>query len=186
MQCKNSGWISSCAVAALAAGSFCYAQSAGATPASGFTGATLASGTFEEFEVFNQLVLADSSPPKHQWQKGRDRIWLSLQKTRGDSDLYVQSNTWAPGASTGWHRHPGHSLIIITSGQVTQYHEDCSVHVYGPGAPDGNTLVDTGNDAHLIRNEGAIEAKGYAVQLIASGATRRIDVPTAPEDCQVF
>jgi hypothetical protein len=30
----------------------------------------------------------------------------------GASEVYVQNNVWAPGGSTGWHTHPGHSLIF--------------------------------------------------------------------------
>ena len=47
-----------------------------------------------------------------------------MQKTKGASDLYVQSNVWAPGGTTGWHTHPGHSLIIVTAGTVTAYDGD--------------------------------------------------------------
>jgi hypothetical protein len=43
---------------------------------------------------------------------------IGFKKTEGPSDLYLQSNTWQHGGSTGWHRHPGHSLIVIT---ITKY-----------------------------------------------------------------
>jgi hypothetical protein len=158
-----------------------YAKSARATPASGFRGTTLVKGTFAGFQVFNHLTqdqlqqLAPGFPGD---------TWLSFQKAEGPSDLYVQSNTWQPGGSTGWHRHPGHSLIIITSGQVTQYHADCTPQVYGPGTTNGPTLVDSGNDEHLIRNDGPVVATGFAVQLVANGAPRRIDEPDPPT-CQV-
>ena len=37
-------------------------------------------------------------------------------------------------------------------------------------------LVDEGGDhVHVIRNEGSVEARTVAVQLIPAGATRRID-----------
>jgi hypothetical protein len=39
-----------------------------------------------------------------------------------------------------------------------------------------------GFNEHLIRNEGAVAATGFAVQLVANGAPRRIDEP-APETC---
>ena len=156
-----------------------------ATPVSGFTGQNLIpfTATFGEFQVFNHLTkdqlhqLAPAFPGD---------TWLSFQKTQGPSDLYLQSNTWQPGGSTGWHRHPGHSLIVITSGQVRQYHADCTPEVYGPGTANGPTLVDSGNDEHLIRNEGSVVATGFAVQLVASGAPRRIDVPTAPASCPIL
>ena len=156
-----------------------HVESAGATPASGFTGTTLAKGTFTEFQVFNRLTqdqlqrLAPGFPGD---------TWSSLEKTEGPSDLYIQTNTWAPGGTTGWHKHPGHSLIVVTSGQVTEHHADCTPKVYGPDTANGPTLVDTGNDEHLIRNEGSVEATGFAVQLVAKGAQRRIDEP-APKTC---
>jgi hypothetical protein len=160
-----------------------YVGNVFATPASGFAGTTLVKGTFAGFQVFNHLTakqlqqLAPGFP---------DNTWLSFQKTEGPSDLYVQTNTWQAGGSTGWHTHPGHSLIVITSGQVTQYHADCTAEIYGPGMPNGATLVDSGNDEHLIRNETSAVATGFAVQLVPYGAPRRIDAVTAPDTCQIF
>ena len=87
-----------------------------ATPASGFVGTTLAVGRFDDINVFNHLVPPDFWKSRH----NRD-VWLSWQRTSGESDVYVQSNVWAPGGSTGWHTHPGHSLIIVTAGTVTTY-----------------------------------------------------------------
>lgn len=139
-----------------------------ATPSSGFSGTTLALGHFQEFEVNLHTIPAD--------------IWQSRQKTKGDSDVYVQQNVWQPGGTTGWHSHPGHSLIIVTAGAITDYEGNdptCTPHVYTAG----QGFVDEGGDhVHLIRNEGTVEARGYAVQLIPTGATRRIDAP-APVNC---
>lgn len=177
-------WLALC-IAAIGVVALCHSGSARATAASGFTGQNLIpfTATFGEFQVFNHLT-------KDQLQQLAPAFpgdtWLSLQKTQGPSDLYLQNNTWQPGGSTGWHQHPGHSLIVITSGQVTQYHADCTPEVYGPGTANGPTLVDSGNDEHLIRNEGGIVATGFAVQLVASGAPRRIDVPTAPATCPIL
>jgi hypothetical protein len=166
-------------IAAITVVALYRADYARATPASGFTGSTIAQGTFAEFQVFNHLTL-------HKLPAGfPGETWFSFQKTEGPSDLYLQSNTWLPGGSTGWHTHPGHSLIIITSGQVTQYHADCVPQVYGPGTANGPTLVDSGSDEHLIRNEGSLVATGFAVQLVANGAARRMDEP-APRSCQIF
>jgi uncharacterized cupin superfamily protein len=109
-------------------------------------------------------------------------IWISMQKTKGPSDLYVQSNVWAPGGTTGWHSHPGHSLIIVTAGTITAYEGDdpsCTPHVYTVGMG----FVDAGGDhVHVLLNEGAVEARTVAVQLIPAGAARRIDAD-APSAC---
>ncbi len=159
-----------------------YTESVLATPANpGFKATTIATGTFGEIDVFNQFS-------KNSLPAGFDGdVWLSLQKTKGSSDLYVQSNVWQPGGSTGWHTHPGHSLIIVTSGTVTEYDADCTphVHTFVPGQP-APTFVDPGRDhVHIIRNEGSVAASTIAVQLVPydpNKANRRIDAP-APETC---
>jgi hypothetical protein len=146
-----------------------------ATPASLFTGTTLALGRFGNINVANHAVSNASASEK-------GNLWLSLQKTEGDSDVYVQNNVWQPGGTTGWHTHPGHSLIIVTAGTLTAYeaHDgSCAAHVYTAGMG----FVDSGGDhRHVIRNEGAIEARTITVQVIPAGATRRIDAP-APVGC---
>jgi hypothetical protein len=148
-----------------------------ATPASGFTGTTLAVGRFSDIEVINH------SFPDGFWRSPNKKdFWLSLQKTKGPSDVYVQSNVWAPGGTTGWHTHPGHSLIIVTAGTVTAYDGDdpsCTPHVY----KQGMGFVDPGGDhVHVLRNEDSVEARTMAVQLIPAGATRRIGAE-GPSTC---
>lgn len=148
-----------------------------ATPADGFTGTTLAQGRFGEIDVFSHFVPPSTQMDRH----GRD-VWLSWQKTKGSSDLYVQNNVWVPGGTTGWHSHPGHSLIVVTAGTVTAYDADdrrCRPHVY----TQGMGFVDAGGDhAHVIRNEGTVEARTIAVQLLPAGQPRRIDVAD-PGNC---
>lgn len=148
-----------------------------ATPSSGFGGTTLAVGRFGEFSVFNHLV-----PPDF-WKSRHDRdLWLSLQQTKGASDVYVQSNVWEPGGTTGWHTHPGHSLIIVTAGAVTAYSGDdrrCRPRTYTVGMG----FVDPGGShVHNLRNEGTVQARTIAVQLIPADAVRRIDAPD-PGNC---
>jgi hypothetical protein len=148
-----------------------------ATPASGFSGSTIALGRFGDIDATNHQV--PSSPAK---VDGRAFPWVSFQKTQGPSDLYVQSNVWIPGGSTGWHSHPGHSLIIVTAGTVTVYDGDCVPREYTKG--DG--FVDEGGDhVHLIRNEGGVDATTIAAQLIPAGADRRIGAD-APAGCPFF
>ena len=157
-------------IVAGALGALGYTGAALATPQTGFTPTTLALGRFGEIDVTNFSV-----PP--------DR-WQSRQKTKGLSDLYVQSNVWAPGGDTGWHTHPGHSLIIVTAGTLTEYDgedPECTPHVYSQGMG----FVDAGaghGHVHIVRNETTVEARTVAVQLIPAGATRRIDAPD-PGNC---
>ena len=161
-----------------------WADKAAATAPIGFTGVTVAQGRFGDIDVANQVLreFGDLTPQKD--------LWLSLQKTKGPSDLYVQSNEWAVGGSTGWHTHPSHSLIIVTAGAVTAYDSDdpsCAPTVYTSKAVNGTAnmgFVDQGGDrAHLLRNEGSVVARTIVVQLIPAGATRRIDVTPGPASC---
>jgi hypothetical protein len=177
--------------AAIGVAAMFYVGKVSATPATTkplFKAMTIATGTFGEIDVFNQSS-------KNDLPAGfPGDVWLSLQKTKGPSDLYVQNNVWQPVdpmtkavASTGWHTHPGHSLIIVTSGTITEYMEDCTPHVYafvqGQPAP---TLVDPGDGhVHIIRNEGSVPASTIAVQLVPydpAKGNRRIDAP-APATC---
>jgi hypothetical protein len=155
-----------------------YARKALATPATpGFVSTTLALGRFGEIDVFNHFI-----PPNIQQDRHNRNIWLSWQKTRGLSDLYVQNNVWQPGASTGWHTHLGHTLVIVTAGTVTQYQgddPDCKPSVF----TQGMGFVDPGaGHVHIVRNEGTVEAQVIAVRLIPAGQPGRIDAPD-PGNC---
>src|SRR5258708_25796859 len=91
---------------------FYHAGNVLGTPASGFSGTTLAVGQFDDITVVNHVISPDARE-----EERKLTICQSQQKTKGLSDLYVQSNVWAPGGSTGWHTHPAHSLIIVTAGK---------------------------------------------------------------------
>jgi hypothetical protein len=157
-----------CLLAAIV-GASVYATDLLATPAAKFTGTTLAMGRFDEIDVKNQTLPAN--------------FWQAKLKTKGLSDLYVQSNLWEPGGSTGWHTHPGHSLIIVTAGTVTAYEGDdpsCAPHQYSAGM---GFVDEGGSHVHVLRNEDAsVQARTVAVQLIPAAATRRLDAP-APASC---
>jgi quercetin dioxygenase-like cupin family protein len=141
-----------------------------ATPGQGFTSTPVAQGQFDAFNVFNQFVQPDS------------QVWLSSQRTKGLSDGAVLSNVWLPGGTTGWHTHPGHTLIFVTAGAVTQYQADdpsCTPHVYSAGM----SFVDHGGQhVHIVRNEGTVPAQAIAIRLVPAGQPGRIDAP-APGNC---
>jgi quercetin dioxygenase-like cupin family protein len=105
--------------------------------------------------------------------------WLLNTRVRGDSDLYVTKHTFQPGGQTGWHSHPGPSLITVIEGTLTVYHDDCTSETYTAG----ESFTDLGcGDIHNVRNEGATEAIDVAVQIVPDGAPRRIDAddPSCP------
>ena len=95
-------------------------------------------------------------------------------KTKGISDVYVVRNVLAPGGHTGWHSHPGPSIISVVSGVATEYHDDDPEGVVHPA---GTAFVDDGSHAHIVRNEGDTDLELIAFQILPAGAPRRIDEP---------
>jgi quercetin dioxygenase-like cupin family protein len=101
------------------------------------------------------------------------RTWHLITRVKGDSDLYVTKHTFDPGGQTGWHSHPGPSLITVIEGTLTVYHDDCTFETFSAG----ESFTDLGcGDIHDVRNEGATGAIDVAVQIVPHGAPRRIDV----------
>jgi quercetin dioxygenase-like cupin family protein len=143
-----------------------YAANVLATPGSGFTPAQQWKGFFDEIDV--QAV----DMPRH----------LVKLKTKGTSDVYITRNAVAAGGHSGWHTHPGPSLILVTAGEIMAYDGDdpsCTPTRYRAG----EGFVDQGGDhVHLLRNETDAPAETVAVQFLPKGATRRIDAP-APGNC---
>ena len=96
-------------------------------------------------------------------------------KTKGISDVYVVKNVISPGGHTGWHTHPGPSIISVVSGQVTEYRSDEDDGIIHPA---GTAFVDEGGDhAHIMVNEGTTDLVLVAFQVLPFGATRRVDLP---------
>ena len=144
-----------------------------ATPSSGMTTefilSPLAGGksTFAEIDVDAKTDRNSGNPTD---------FWKGQISTKGGSDLYVVRNTFMPGGTSGWHTHPGPSLVTVTQGTITVYDGDdptCTPHVYSAGS----SFVDptSNNHLHLVRNEIGTPAVTVAVQLVPAGFARRID-----------
>jgi quercetin dioxygenase-like cupin family protein len=143
-----------------------------ATPSCGLTSVTLALGHYPSGLL--NLGCEDEQ-----------RRWELEMKVKGDSDVYVIQNTFAPGAKTGWHTHPGPSLITVTAGTLTVYDAadpSCTPKIYTAG----QSFTDIGcGDVHLVANEGSVNAVTIVVQIVPAGAPRRIDMPQ-PSNCPLI
>jgi len=118
---------------------------------------------------------------------GTRHPWYLKMNIRGDSDVYVTQITFQPAAQTGWHSHPGPSLITVIEGALTVYKDDCTFTTYSAG----QSFTDLGcGDIHNVVNETGAEAKDVAVQIVPHDAMRRIDVddPGCPQvpPCPAF
>jgi len=101
---------------------------------------------------------------------------------KGPSDVYIANNTVAPGGYSGWHTHPGPSVVLVKSGTATVYDGDdpnCMPVRY----PAGSGFIDAGGGhVHMVRNEGTEPLVTVAFQIIPTGALRRIDA-ASPAYC---
>src|SRR5262249_59731828 len=95
-------------------------------------------------------------------------------KTRGLSDVYVVHNRIVRGGHTGWHSHPGPSIISVVSGQATEYHDESPI---GTPHPAGTAFVDEGTHAHILVNEGDTDLVTVAFQVLPSGPPHPLDAP---------
>lgn len=142
-----------------------YPAPSSATPASGFSAVQQWKGVY----------------PKMMVKGEKAGHWDVKLSTKDTSDVYVTRNAIAIGGHSGWHMHPGPSLITVTVGQITAYDSSdplCTPKVYRAG----EGFVDSGDHAHLLRNESGAAAETVATQFLAAGSTRRIDADE-PNHC---
>jgi quercetin dioxygenase-like cupin family protein len=136
-----------------------------ATDASGFTSTFVGPTAFDDIDV----------------KVHTDTLKVMI-KTWGLADVYVVTNTVLPGGHSGWHTHPGPSVVSVIAGTATYYDGDdpiCTRHVI----PTGEGFIDQGGGhVHLVRNEGSDTLTLVAFQIIPAGAARRIGVPN-PGNC---
>src|SRR3954447_22028102 len=129
-----------------------YTERARAAPANRFPSSTLATGTFGNIG----MVCRD-----HRFKN----IWLSIQKRKGNSDMYGQKDRVEPVGDSGWHRQPGHSLIIVAPSILREYrrdHLDCKPKVHTQGIRFVDAVRD---DSHIIRNEGSVRQVPWRFRL---------------------
>ena len=173
----KSKWILAVLVIALGAG--IYGGAVLATPAGGLTTSTLAKATADDLNLTGRAFTTTTTADGRAHLTG---VWLASIRTLGLSDLYVIDNKIAPGGTTGWHSHPGPSIVFVVAGTVTNYTSDdpsCAPHVYTAG----QSFTDPGGqDSHVLHNEGAAVAETIAVQFVPTAAARRIDA-SAPPNC---
>jgi quercetin dioxygenase-like cupin family protein len=125
-----------------------------ATPSSGITQVPVATGVFAPFNV----------------KRTRENWEVELKAEGTFTTISYQSSTAIPGATTGWHSHPGPLFVTVTAGAVTVYNAEdptCSPRVFtaGQGFVEPKTV-------HILRNEGTVDARWTSANI------RPIDQPT--------
>ena len=98
------------------------ATAAIASPGSGISSAILVTANLDEEGQFNS-----------------DRVKL---QTKDKTDVRVQRLTFAAGAYSGWHHHPGIIIVAVESGTLTLADSNCGSRTYGPGQPNGSVFIE--------------------------------------------
>ena len=106
-------------------------------------------------------------------------------KVTGPMEFVVQRIEAVPGATFGWHSHPGENINVVQQGTLTFYHdENCTAGInYGPGA----VFTSSPDQIHLARNESATETlvlfATYFVPKTTPLQPIRIDQPSPGPSC---
>ena len=108
---------------------------------------------------------------------------IEVETEQRSADIAIAKVVLEPGGSTGWHHHPGVTLVSLASGTVTEYDKKCekSVHKAGEGFVESNDAV------HVVRNKSNVNAVLYATLIVPTNTTEeglRIDEPK-PRNCNV-
>jgi quercetin dioxygenase-like cupin family protein len=91
---------------------------------------------------------------------------------RPGTNTVVAEFTFGPNTSTGWHSHPGKTLVTVQQGTFTVYHDNCHAHVYEAG----DAFVELPSSVHVGRNETAGTVKlGVVFTNVPIGGSPRID-----------
>jgi quercetin dioxygenase-like cupin family protein len=95
--------------------------------------------------------------------------------TRGPVDVATVQVTFQPGGSTGWHVHPGPTLVAVKSGKLTLHRaKGCRSRTFSAG----QTFVEFGpDDVNLTRNETGDVTETLVTFLLPVGAPVTVDAP---------
>ena len=116
----------------------------------------------------SSLILAPRSRLSDSVEVNQDRIKF---QTKDPTDLVTQQVTFAPGAYSGWHHHPGVILVLVKSGTVTLWDENCQKTAYSAG----QVFIEGGTEPMNVSNEGSVTAVDVATQVAPAGSAFRIE-----------
>jgi hypothetical protein len=143
-----------------------------ASPSSGLVRTFVSRGTFDRFAVNTAAGVDDDKKPAFQY----------MAKAKPGMDMEVDIHNYDPGATTGWHKHPGPVYITVTSGELTFYEVDdptCSPKVYKAG----QGFVDYGAGHIGFNKDPNNPASDVTVAVTNVGGAFRIELPAPGPYC---
>jgi quercetin dioxygenase-like cupin family protein len=108
-------------------------------------------------------------------QVNQDRLKF---QTKDRADVLVQTITFQPHGTSGWHFHPGVVIVVVESGQVTTHDANCQTTTYSAH----QSFVESGTEPFMVSNESPTDnAVVYATIVVPAGIPFRIE--TAAPAC---
>lgn len=88
-------------------------------------------------------------------------------QTKGPIDVITQEVKFAATVgNAGWHSHPGAVFVVVRTGTLTVWDEDCVMNEYSPG----ETFFEAGpHHPMLVKNLGATDVTLYVTYLVPEG-----------------
>jgi quercetin dioxygenase-like cupin family protein len=96
-------------------------------------------------------------------------------------EIVTQQTTFQPGASSGWHSHPGYLTATVVSGSVVRYATDCTSESFNAG----QSFYETGARTFVVKNQGDTPAVVMVTFVVPGGTPTtglRLDEPQ-PTTC---
>ncbi|MEO8476137.1 MAG: hypothetical protein ABI572_03675 [Actinomycetota bacterium] len=115
--------------------------------------------------------------------QGRVHHTVKIKAVEG-TDVVTAQNTFPAGSTSGWHSHPGLTVVTVQSGELTIYRERvaggaCRERTYHAGDTFFEWPIDEANAV----NEGSVTTVVYATFFgVPAAGPARIDRPD-PGDC---
>lgn len=111
---------------------------------------------------------------------GSGRVEGTVSMRSPGPALYsVRTEIIQPGASTGWHRHPGTEMTIVKSGAVRLQRAD---RCEGTRYETGDAVFVGDKQPHQLRNDGTVPAELVITYLLEPGKPDRADVSDPCEE----
>jgi len=95
-------------------------------------------------------------------------------------DVAAAHLTFEPRGTTGWHTHPGPTVVTVTVGELTLVRRDCTRQTYEAG----QTFIEQGPETHLARNTGGAITETLVTFFAPTEAELFAPAPPPPGGCR--
>jgi hypothetical protein len=94
------------------------------------------------------------------------------------ADVVMAENIFAPGTHSGWHAHPGTTVILVKTGSIAIYTLQPNGTCVRKEYAAGQGFVEEGGALQIGKNEGSVETDVWVTFLnVPTGGSNRIDLP---------